>query len=436
MRLRVSRGNISPDIMKTNDELDAAIQVALKHHHAGELQPAEVIYRSVLQSDPRMPPAGPGEPLRVGIVSGYFRYHSNWKIPIKGWVENLDRRRFALFAYHTGKKKDAETEVARASFVRFVEDASSPEELCREVLSDRLHVLIYPEIGMDGWSAHLAALRLAPVQCVSWGHPNTSGFPTLDYYLSSDLMEAPGADAHYTEKLIRLPNLSIHYTPPDIRPASAERPTFGLRGNSTVYFCAQSLFKYLPQYDDVLARIASEAGNCQIVFLHFGKSRQIAERFLARLTRAFAARGLRAEEFVVLLPQQDPPHYQALNRVSDVFLDSIGWSGCNSTLEAVGYGLPVVTLPGKLMRSRHSHAILQMMGIQETIANSIDEYVRIAARLGRDAVWRAQVAGATLESSRKAYRDMESIRGRERFLQEAVAAHKSEPQTLRGPRST
>jgi predicted O-linked N-acetylglucosamine transferase (SPINDLY family) len=373
-------------------------------------------------SKPRpLPGAAAGERLRVGIVSGYFYYHSNWKIPIKGWVENLDPRRFALYAYHTGRRKDAETRVARKSFVRFVDDQFSIEQLCRSILDDRLHVLIYPEVGMDPATVQLAALRLAPVQCASWGHPNTTGLHTLDYFLSSDLMEPPDGEDHYCEKLVRLPNLSIHYTPTEIQPAAVDRAHFGLREGSLVYFCAQSLFKYLPQHDEIFPRIAEQAGACRFVFLEYGRCREINQRFLSRLKRAFALHGLRVEDYVVLLPPQAPPHYQALNRLIDVFLDSMEWSGCNSTLEAINYGRPVVTLPGRLMRGRHSFAILTMMGVTDTIATSIDDYVRIAARLGKDAGWRDQMTEKMRANASKVYRDMESIRGLEKFLEQAAA---------------
>src|SRR6202158_942808 len=30
-------------------------------------------------------PPGPRQPIMLGIVSGFFRQHSNWKIPVKGW---------------------------------------------------------------------------------------------------------------------------------------------------------------------------------------------------------------------------------------------------------------------------------------------------------------------------------------------------------------
>ena len=373
-------------------------------------------------SRPRaMPPTAAGGRLRVGIVSGFFCYHSNWKIPIKGWIENLDARRFALYGYHTGKKKDAETEVARKSFVRFFEGPAPVEEFCRAIAADRLHVLIYPEVGMNPMAAQLAALRLAPVQCASWGHPDTSGLPTMDYYLSSELMEPADADEHYTERLIRLPNLSIHYTAPQIQAARDDRSAFGLRQDAIVYFCAQSLFKYLPQHDHIFPRIALEAGDCQFAFLQYGKCREINERFTARLGRAFAEYGLRADRCVSLLPQQDPAHYQALNRLADVFLDSIGWSGCNSTLEAAAFGLPIVTLPGKLMRGRHTVAILGMMGIEETIAESLEEYVRIAVRLAKDSAWRKHISEATRLNVNRVCRDMDCIRGLEIFLEKAVA---------------
>ena len=152
-------------------------------------------------------PPEPGEAVRIAIVSGFFRHHSNWKIPIKGWLSQLDRRRFRLFGYYTAEEGDAETEAAAALCERFVRGPLALDAWRQAILADAPHVIIYPEVGMDRVSAQLAAQRLAPVQCNAWGHPDTSGFPTLDYYLSSDLMEPPDGAQHYTERLVRLPNL-------------------------------------------------------------------------------------------------------------------------------------------------------------------------------------------------------------------------------------
>ena len=34
----------------------------------------------------RCRPRRPGEPIRLSIVSSFYYSHSNWKIPIKGWI--------------------------------------------------------------------------------------------------------------------------------------------------------------------------------------------------------------------------------------------------------------------------------------------------------------------------------------------------------------
>jgi len=361
-----------------------------------------------------------GEPIRVGILSGFFYRHSNWKIPIKGWVENLNREEFQLYGYYTGWINDEQTEIAKKSFYKFTEKLSSQEDWVKCITGDRLHILIIPEIGMDAMTPRLAALRIAPVQCASWGHPDTTGFPTIDYYLSSDLMEPENGQDHYCEKLVRLPNLSIYYEPLDTPAAPVNRAHFGLSETLPLFVCTQSLVKYLPRYDDVFPRIALDTGACQFAFIGYQKSYTIEKQFLRRLETAFSRFGLRMEDFVKVAPYLDAAHYRALNQLADVFLDSIGWSGCNSTMEALACNLPVVTMPGELMRGRHTHAILKIMGIGETEGRNIDEYVAIASRLAKEPDWRREISEKIARNRHLAYRDMECIHGLEEFIRRAV----------------
>jgi predicted O-linked N-acetylglucosamine transferase (SPINDLY family) len=107
----------------------------------------------------------------------------------------------------------------------------------------------------------------------------------------------------------------------------------------------------------------------------------------------------------------------------DVFLDSIGWSGCNSTLESLPHDLPIVTVAGSLMRGRHSAAILQMMGVTETVAASVDDYVTIAARLARDADERRAISRRIADSKHRVYRDRACIAALEELLERAVRLH-------------
>jgi predicted O-linked N-acetylglucosamine transferase (SPINDLY family) len=369
---------------------------------------------------PMAPPPAPGEPIRVGIVSGFFYEHSNWKIPIKGWLSQLDRDKFRLYGYHTGIKTDGETAYAASLCTRFVHGARTLDAWRDAIIADAPHVLIYPEVGMDAVSVRLAAQRLAPVQCNSWGHPDTSGFPTLDYYFSSDLMEPPQAQEHYSEALVRLPNLSIYYEPPVNAPVAISRAELGLREGVTAFWCGQSIYKYLPQYDEIFARIAHEAGDCQFVFLAHQGAKAVTDIFQARLETAFATYGRKAAAHCVILPRLSRERFAAAIGQCDVVLDSIGWSGCNSTLESLALNLPVVTLPGEFMRGRHSAAILHMMDVTETIAENADGYVAIAARLAQDTAWREAIGAKFAANKEKLSRDRDCIVALEDFLERAA----------------
>jgi protein O-GlcNAc transferase len=366
------------------------------------------------------PPPRPDERIRLGIVSGFFWHHSVWKVPVRGWLSQIDRRRFQIFGYHTGVREDDATKEAASYCDRFVRGPLSVDHWRNVILEDAPHALIHPDIGMNAVSARLAAQRLAAVQCNSWGHPDTSGFPTIDYFLSSDLMEPPEGQDHYTERLVLLPNLSIYYEPPDRQPVRLDRAELGLRPSATVFWCGQSLFKYLPQFDEVFPRIAREVGDCQFVFIRYGQGTHLDELFFRRLQRAFASVGLNAADHCVLLPRLDPHRFVAAIGQCDVVLDSMGWSGCNSTLEGLQHDIPIVTMTGSLMRGRHTMAILKMMAVEDTITETVDGYVSTAVRLARDLPWRLAIKHKISRNKHRLYRDATCVSALETFLDDAV----------------
>jgi protein O-GlcNAc transferase len=255
---------------------------------------------------------------------------------------------------------------------------------------------------------------------MSWGHPITCGSPTMDYYLTSDLMEPEDAQAHYTEKLIRLPNISIAYEKPDISYATMTRADFGFDEDAIIYLSCQSTFKYLPQYDYIFAEIALRVPNSKFVFITSSASKYVTDKFLARLHRVFAQVGLNSENYCVMAGRQGAVGYMSLNRVADIFLDSIAWSGGNTTLEAIGCDLPVVTYPSEYMRGRHTYAILKMMEVEETIASTEAEYIEIAARLGLDQEWRQTIVDKMINQQSVLYDDITPVKALEEFYRYTV----------------
>src|SRR5262249_9395174 len=200
------------------------------------------------------PPGGAGRPLRGGFLSPFFPNHTIARLHPRP-ARPPSPSRFP----RPPPRPPAHGNTAARSF-RDSADAvvALPEHLDlarRRVAEQQLDVLLYTDVGMDPLTYFLAFARLAPVQCVTWGHPVTTGIPAMDYFLSSELLEGGGAERHYTEKLVRLPTLNTYYHRPSPPSPLKGREQFGLPADGHLYGCPQSLFKFHPEFDELLGAI-------------------------------------------------------------------------------------------------------------------------------------------------------------------------------------
>lgn len=325
-------------------------------------------------------PRTPSEKIRIGYISSFMHGHTVGLF-LNGLLKKPNPKHFETFCYHVGSPTDTVTDRIRQLVDHFHHIPGNLTATANQIADDAPHILVYSDIGMDPATLQLAGLRLAPVQCNWWGHPVTTGLPTIDYYLSSDLMEPHDADQHYSETLIRLPNLALNYSAPPIPAEIKSRKTLGIPEDALVYLSTQSLFKYLPQHDDIYPRIASRVPDALFVFISHPSAR-VTERFKQRLITTFQRHGTPAK--LLFLPRLGHYDFLNLNLKADILLDTIEWSGGHTTLEAITCNLPVVTLPGPFMRGRHTYAFLIRMGLHATIAKDKATYVQIAIKLGLD----------------------------------------------------
>ena len=372
-----------------------------------------------------MPPRSQNGKIRIGYISNAMYSHTVSKL-LRGWPRNHNQHKFELYCYTNNVKIDAITQQFAVYSHAFYHIPGGLEELCQQILSDQLHILVFLDIGMHPTITQIAGLRLAPVQCTTWGHPITSGLPTIDYFLSSDLMEPENGENHYSEQLIRLPNIGISYSKPALPKTRKRRSDFKLRSQAVVYLSCQSTFKYLPQYDYIFAAIAQRVPQAQFVFISH-PSDSITQQFFQRLKKAFAGFGLDSEDYCVTLSRLNQNDYLSLNLVSDVFLDTLSWSGGNTTLEAIACNLPVVTCPGEFMRGRHSYGILRMLGVTETIAKDEAEYIDIAVRLGLDPQWRKSIVEKVVANHDRLYEDKTCVEALEAFYERVVEEYPRKP---------
>ena len=314
--------------------------------------------------------------IRLGIVSGHVRAHPVWDILLKGVVAHLDRDRFEICLYHTGQTCDAETEWARGKAEHFVQGPMPVKSWLDRIADDRPDILFYPEIGMDPVGGALAALRLAPVQAASWGHPVTSGLPTIDLYFSGDLLEGKEADLHYREKLIRLPGTGVCTEPAPIAVRAWEGAGQGVRKFA---LCQQPL-KFDPVHDRLLARIAKQSGHCEFWLAKSKTHPWASERLMARLSAAFSAEGLVPGRHLRLCSWMDRDEFNGFLDAMDVMLDCPAFSGYTTAWQAIHRGLPIVTLEGEFLRQRLAAGLLRQIGQTDGVCRSEDDYVEAALK--------------------------------------------------------
>jgi len=356
------------------------------------------------------------ERIRVGFASAFFRQSTVGNYFLS-WVIDLPHDVFDVHIYHLHGTDDPLVQRLRERASVFREcPRFMPSRVAQMIRDDALDVLVYPELGMDATTFVLGALRLAPVQCAGWGHPVTTGHPTIDVYFSSDVMEPEAAASHYCERLIRLPGIGTRYAMP-IVPTDGTRARFGLPEGRPLYLCPQSLFKVLPDDDALFARVLAAVPDAVLVMCN-GRNTYVTQHYRARLESALAAAGVDVQDRLVWLPTLHHDDYLRANSVCDAMLDTTHWSGGNTSIDAIASGLPIVTLEGEFMRSRQSAAMLRMAGAGALIAQSRDEYVAKATAIVRDPAWRAQMVAAIIAGREAIFDDPRPVPAFASALQE------------------
>jgi predicted O-linked N-acetylglucosamine transferase (SPINDLY family) len=355
--------------------------------------------------------------IRVGVVSAHVYNHSVWTALTRGWVERLARRRlfgrrYELHVFHVGSREDAETAFARQHAARLHRGERSLADWARLIQQAALDVLVYPEVGMDATSAKLAAMRLAPSQAASWGHPETTGLPTIDHFISAAALEPPAAEANYTEQLERLPGLGCWLR-------RAEQPispsAHGIEGRPLLV-CAGTPFKYTARHDRVLAAIAARLPGCRLVFFR-GEPAALSRKLEARLRHAFGAARLDFERQVKFVPWLDLQRFRELLAHADLYLDTLGFSGFNTALLALESGVPVLAYEGRYLRGRLASGMLRHLGLDELVARTEGEYIELAVALASDDGRRAALRQRIARERGRLYEDPTPVAALEAFFE-------------------
>jgi len=245
--------------------------------------------------------------VKVGYISYCLRSHVVGKLSL-GWIKYLDKEKFDIYCYYLGNfSEDKITEEFKQYSDKFyhLSDVLTIENIAQQIQKNDLDILVFLDLAMYPRMSQLAGLRLAKNQCVTWLHPITSGIPTIDYFISSELIEKETSENHYSEKLIKLPNLGIVYQQRDFPLIEKNKTKFSLKEENIIYISSQFPSKYLPQYDYIYPEIAIKVKNAQFVFIHPKVNQNndvITNALWNRIKASFSKYKLNYEEYCVFLP--------------------------------------------------------------------------------------------------------------------------------------
>lgn len=319
----------------------------------------------------------PGRRLRIGYVSPHFTAHAVnlFTQPI---LASHDHEQFEIFCYFSLQREDAITARLQtyADHWRQIHSLSDPlvAELVR---SDKIDILVDLSGHVPGNRLLVFARRPAPVQVTYIGYQNTTGMAAMDYRLTDEWSDPPGAtDAFHTEKLVRLPGSFFCYRPSRNAPPVTSLPALS---SGCVTFGSFNYFaKVTPEVLAVWAKLLATVENSKLVILpHLTRSLHAA------IPKTFAALGVDTARVHVVdrLPREQ---YLELIGLVDIALDPFPFNGHTTTCDALWQGVPVVTLAGATYASRFGSSGHVSLGLEELIAFNRDEYLHIAAGLAQD----------------------------------------------------
>lgn len=353
--------------------------------------------------------ARPATPIRrIGVVSPHW-IMGTIATYFGAWPQALQSAGAEVYLYTTSNQQDA---ISQRITSRFKHACSLPADLAAaaaRIRADELDLLIYPEVGLgNGATEVLAALRLAPRQWVAWGHPVTTGLPTVDRYISVSSMEPPAGANDYREPLLCLPGIGTRFARPAIAaPASRER--FGLPDGGALYLLPHSPLKLHPDTDELVAAILQRDATARIAFFVDALPvLTLAHR--RRLEARLAREGIDTANRLFWLPYQPEAEFHGLLAATDVVVDTMHFSGGATSIEAFAQNTPIVTVEGRHMRGRQTAAMLRMLDLPDLICADAGAAAARAVALAKNPDERARMRARLVERTPVLFGQTEPLR--------------------------
>jgi predicted O-linked N-acetylglucosamine transferase (SPINDLY family) len=290
-------------------------------------------------------------------------------------MRHHDRGEFQFFCYSDFANSDAVTETLKQFSDHWRQTVGfSHARLCEAIRQDRIDILFDLTLHMSNNRLLAFAAKPAPVQMTWAGYPGTTGLEAIDYRLTDPYLDPPGQfDEFYAEKSLRLPatfwSLDLATLEDLHTPAVNSLPA--VQGEYVTFGCLNNFSKVNQRVLRLWGRVLDAVPKSRMVLLTPpGSAREWVRQSLGDRV-----------EFVARLPHDA---YLQVKHQIDIGLDTVPYNGHMTSLDSLWMGVPIVTLPGNTVVGRGGKSILRNLAMDDLIAASEDDFVRIAASLAGD----------------------------------------------------
>ena len=305
--------------------------------------------------------------IKIGFISNFLTNNHTIGKLYKGLIKNLDREKFEISIFNGNQSKKKDLINNKYILPRNFDESS------KLISKQDLDIIFYPDIGMSSQMYFLTFQKLARYQITSWGHPETTGNISIDYFLSSNLMETQDAQSNYSEKLVLSNFLPMYFYKPLLK-KKLDKDSLNYEN---IYSCPQTLVKIHPEFDEIIEGILKKDKKAKIYFLK-DKDKILYKKILKRFNKKIKI-GL---DRIIFMERLSEEEYINHCGKSSVLLDPLYFGAGLSFHESMIYGTPTVSRPTKYLKSRIVlGAYKQMKIINPPIVNNADDYVEKAVEI-------------------------------------------------------
>lgn len=316
-----------------------------------------------------------GQKIKLGYLSGDMRQH-----PVGDFFANIvlhhNREEFEIYSYDNKGQLDHVNQIVRDNSDQFFDiSAMKDSEVTELIYGHDLDLLVDLSGITDYNRLPVLAAKPARLQALWIGYFGTLGMPEMDYLIGDHNTLEQGDEKWYLEKLYKLPYSYLPGEPWGIDQEIRELPY--LRNGYITFGAFNKMPKITPEVLEVWNQILQRVPNSKLLF----KNTCLGEEFTCnKIIEFFTSRGIDKERIIL---ESFSPRKEFLDRYNevDISLDSFPYGGGVTTIESLTMGVPVVTWHGDRWMCRASSSYLRVLGHEELVADTLDDYVEKAVAL-------------------------------------------------------